>query len=132
MFDTPSGNGPANVWQVVWRRKSLLILGTLTGLGLGVLVCTRLVPLYQSSAKVLVVKKRPDAVTGVDTRPLAFEDYVATNQELLKSSPVLAKAVRDAKLAGRASFAGAEGDPVEALRKALTVTAGKGPAGPTN
>jgi capsular exopolysaccharide synthesis family protein len=128
MFDTH----PANVWQVVWRRKSLVVLGVLLGLGAGALACTRLTPQYQSSAKVLVVKKRPDAVTGVDTRPLAQEDYATTSQELLKSSAVLERAVQDGKLAELASLAAEKEGPVEALRKALTVSANKGPVGPTN
>ena len=45
-------------------------------------------PLYQSAAAILVVKKRPDEITGSPYRYQAMEDYVATQQALV-TQPII-------------------------------------------
>ena len=78
---------------------------------LGVLYYAQATPVYQSTAQVLVVKKRPDAVTGVDTRHLAIEDYVATHQVLIRSPLIIERAIQKHDLGACESFARREGRP---------------------
>jgi uncharacterized protein involved in exopolysaccharide biosynthesis len=102
-------------------------------LGLGAIVYSLLPRVYQSTAQVLVVKKRPDAVTGVDTRPLATEDYVATQQELMKSSVVIEQAIQDHGLASLETFGQHPRKKLtEVIRRALVISRSKGPAGQNN
>jgi capsular exopolysaccharide synthesis family protein len=117
--------------QVAWRRKTLIFLCTVIVLGLAVAYYIRSVPVYQSSAQVLVVQKRPGAVTGVETRELALEDYVATHQVLIRSPVVIERACKKRDLASLKSLAltGNGEDLSERISKALTVTRGKGPTG---
>lgn len=70
---------------VAWQRKLLIALSIAVALAAGTLYYNEASPVYESTAQILVVKKRPDTVTGMDTRNLAIEDYVATHQALLKS-----------------------------------------------
>src|SRR5262245_50705539 len=81
------------LWRIGWRRKSWLVVGLLLGLGLGAGVSYLWPPAFQSTAQILVVKKRSDMVTGVDSRPQPGEDYVAPAAELLKSSLIIERAI---------------------------------------
>jgi capsular exopolysaccharide synthesis family protein len=119
--------------HVAWRRRSLLILGIGVGLLFGGLYYFAMPPTYQSTAQVLVVKKRPDELTGKDTRNLAIEDYVATQQTIVSSPLVIERAVDKRALGSLPTFADWEqdykndGDTLpEAIRKRITVTRNRG------
>src|SRR5262249_54483549 len=66
--------------------------------------------------------KRPDAVTGVDTRPLSLEDYVATHQALLRSPLIVERACKKRHLGALQCFAGEKEEVTEAVIRGLTVT----------
>ena len=70
------------VWGAVWRHKWLLLLGLVLGVVVGSVYSSQLIPEYQSSLKLLVVKKRPDLplTAGADSRYSYMEDYLATHQ----------------------------------------------------
>lgn len=119
--------------RVVWLRRSLLLFGIGLGLLFGGLYYVAAPRTYQSTAQVLVVKKRPDEVTGKDTRNLAIEDYVATQQSLIGSAVVIDRAIAKRSLGGLATFEDWEkdqqdgGDTLpEVIRKRLNVTRNRG------
>lgn len=112
-----------NVWEMAWRHKLLLVMGLVVGLVLGALYCAQLIPEYQSSTKILVVKKRPDALPipgSTDPRLSYMEDYMATHQVLIRSPLVVGEAVQHGKLQTLPSFAGA--DPTGEIIRALSVS----------
>src|SRR5437879_6330299 len=115
---------PALILSVGWRRKWLVLTCLASGLALGAGLSMVLPRVYQSAAQIAVVKKRPDAVTGVDTRPMGAEEYLAPPQEVLKSSMIIDTAIRSKRLAALPIFAEEE-DPTEPIRKALIITTGK-------
>lgn len=120
---------PATLVSVGWRQKHWLVLGLLAGLGVGA-ACGMLLPrVYQSSAQISILKKRPDSVTGVDTRQLAADDYLVPPQDLLKSSLIIDGAIRSKGIASLLSFEDDEKDLTEKIRSALTVSAGKATPG---
>ena len=83
--EEPGGRMP-QLLQVIWQRKPLVLLGLFVGLAVGAVVYLYRSPVYQSSAAVLVIKKRPDVpLTGTDTRYAYYEDYISTQLTLLKS-----------------------------------------------
>jgi capsular exopolysaccharide synthesis family protein len=133
----PSESGPGqsgpDLLAVLWRRKSLIALGGVVGLVLGAMYYARLTPTYQSSAQVLVVKKRPDALPlpGLEQQMSFMEDYLATHQVLMRSPLIIRGAVEKGKLARLPSFGG-KGDPTGAIMGALTVTRDTKDGGPTN
>src|SRR5262249_61877218 len=71
--------------SIVWQRKALVLLGLAVALVLGGLLYSQTPPVYQSSAQVLVVKKRPDVVmpNPADQRAAYVEDYLATHVILI-------------------------------------------------
>src|SRR4051794_24402632 len=78
--------GPG-IWEMAWRHKALLALGLVVGLALGSLYYARAERVYQSATKILVVKKRQDALPlpGMDPRLAQAEDYVSTHLVLIRS-----------------------------------------------
>src|SRR5687767_14856575 len=78
--------------RIVRHRKWLLILGAVSGIALGYLYYAQCVPLYQSEAQVLVVRKRPETLTGSTLSPSHFEDYVSTHRILIASPLIVERA----------------------------------------
>ncbi len=107
--------------EILWNRKSVVALGVALGLVCGMLYYAKTTPLYQSKAQILVVKKRPDTFTGIDTRNLSIEDFVATHKTLIESPTIIEGAIHRRNLANLESFAGIEELP-EVLQKSLIVT----------
>ena len=124
-----AGTGP---FQVVWRRKALLLLGLVTGVVVGLLYYVQAAPVYESKAQVLVVKKYPEVVTSVDVRQFSVEDYMSTHQTLLKSALIIQKAIDKHNLASLKSFAGKPDDLMETVIKTLTVSRIRGQSGNNN
>jgi capsular exopolysaccharide synthesis family protein len=117
----PAASLSRNLLQVLWERRSLVLLGGAVGLVLGLLFYAQKPPVYQSAAQVLVVKKRSDAlpIAGGDPRLSFYEDYVSTHMVLIRSPLVVQHAVRKRDLASLSSFAG-QGDPTGAVLAGLT------------
>jgi len=121
--------GPEAFVRAGWRHKTIAVLGLLVGLGVGAGLAHWLPPVYQSSAQISIVRKRPDLVTGLDTRQMASEEYISPPQDLLKSSPIVENAIHKAGLASLPSFASTDIDLAEQIRNSLLVAPSKGPAG---
>ena len=59
--------------RIAWHRKPLFALGIVVALVIGAIYYARATPIYESSAEVLVVKKRPEVVTGEQIRLFKFK-----------------------------------------------------------
>ncbi|MBY0526630.1 MAG: polysaccharide biosynthesis tyrosine autokinase [Gemmataceae bacterium] len=129
----PRGQGLLQVAHIAWQRRSLLLFGVGLGLLFGGIYFVAAPPTYQSTTQVLVVKKRPDEVTGKDTRNLAIEDYVATQQTLVGSPLIIEHAIEKRSLSTLPTFAGWEKDYADGgdtlpdvIRKRISVTRNRG------
>jgi capsular exopolysaccharide synthesis family protein len=132
-FEATYRAGSRGILEMAWRRKALLALGLAVGLLLAGLIYARATPVYESSAQVLVVKKRPDnlPLPGAEGRPPALEDYLATHQVLVRSPLIVGRAVEKGKLRGLPTFAG-EPNPTAAIIDALKVNREVNAASTTN
>jgi succinoglycan biosynthesis transport protein ExoP len=112
-------------WSLVCQNKLLILLGVTAGLIAGILTYARTTPIYQSTAQVLVVKKRPDSVLPgavADQRSQTFvEDYLATHLVLIQSDEVLRRAAELVK-AEDLTLAPADGDVLALLKAGLVAT----------
>ncbi|MCE9568208.1 MAG: polysaccharide biosynthesis tyrosine autokinase [Planctomycetes bacterium] len=80
-----------NILLGVLRRWPWLVLGLTVGVVLGLLYHMQQAPIYQSTAKLMVIKNRPDLVSGGagDARVQYVEDYVGPQVILLQSEIIL-------------------------------------------
>jgi polysaccharide biosynthesis transport protein len=86
-----------SVLQIMWQRKSLVVLGIMLGLVLGLLYYAQKQPTYQSAAQILVVKKSANDVdfgNRSDARMVVMDDYISTQQNIIKSYAILSKAIK--------------------------------------
>ena len=117
-------SGPT-LMQIAWQRKSLVILGVIIGLVLGLLYYAQKQPTYQSTAQILVVKKTPsDSLNlGQDSGRIAYlEDYMSTQQELVRSPAILDRASKKTNIQNLRSFPGERQENLMyAIRESLQV-----------
>lgn len=98
--ESEAGASGFNPLQVLARRWPFLVAGVVLGAVVGALIYTTSPPQYESSAQVLVVKKRTELVKQGDIRVEMVEDYVATQVTLIKSEKIRLGAARQAQEAG--------------------------------
>ncbi|MBS0201591.1 MAG: polysaccharide biosynthesis tyrosine autokinase [Planctomycetes bacterium] len=106
------------------RHWWLVVLGGIVGSGLGYLYFTKQIPVYQSSARMLVVRERSASeipIRGIETR--AESDPTATL--LIRSPLIVADAVKTYDLANLPPFSG-RGDPTAAIIGGLGVNVAGG------
>ncbi len=127
--DRPDAPESRGLFAVLRRRLGLILAGGAAGLALGLAYAFVATPLFQSNAQVLVVQKRPEAIPGAAAAASPHEDYLATQQGLVKSPLVLQRAVDKHHLAGLRSFAAEKEEPLAVLMRNLTVSRSKDPSG---
>ena len=125
-FDTEAVAAPPpahySLLNMVWRRKSLILLGLVVGVVWGALDYAQRLPVFKVDAQILVVKKRPDILPAVsgDVSFSYYEDYLATHQILIRSLLITGRAAKKPGIAELKSLAGA-GDPASRIIGSLTV-----------
>jgi succinoglycan biosynthesis transport protein ExoP len=113
-------SGGRNVFQVIWQRRALVLLGLVLGTTIGVLTYAQRPPVYRTNAQVLVVKKQGGNVLqgpSGDPRMAMMDDYVATHMIVIRSPYVIAKAVEKKNLGSLKSLQGR--DPVGTIQAGL-------------
>src|SRR5262245_43691005 len=109
--ESTPGPSSRNLLKTVWQRKSLVIVAALGGLLGGFAFYAQRMPVYQTSAQILVVKKRSDPLPVANDPRLSFyEDYLSTHLVLIRSPLIVEKAVEKRNLGSLRSYA-AHGDP---------------------
>ena len=123
LAESPETLGYLNLWQIVRRRKWRVLLGVFTCLILGTAYLVLSGPQYESTAAVLVLKKRLETapISGPNQDPRQLEDYLATHMQVITSPRVVRQAVTKHKLADLQCFEGKK-DVTKAIVDALTVT----------
>ena len=94
--------------DLFWRRRFWVIACTLLGIVLGVVYCALATTMYESTADVLVVSKRPQPITGDHQYESGFEDYLATHLAIIVSPVIVERAINESDLASLESFADLE------------------------
>ena len=96
-----AGQSP-NFLITVLRRWPLVLLGIIGGIIFGLAYYAQSAPVYESRAQVLVIKRGLGGIIGGDSARFSYmEDYVSTQQTLLKSKKVMKAAalrLREIKL----------------------------------
>ena len=116
------GDGPA---AILWRRRWTVLATVAVFLAAAAIYLTQVRPLYRSTAVLYVERSGPRILSeseGVMTRS---QNYLHTQAELLRSTPILSAALN---VAGVRQFAMFEGiaDPLSYLkREGLTVSVGR-------
>src|SRR5436190_10614917 len=93
--DAGAARGGPTLMQIAWQRKSLVILGVMIGLVLGLLYYAQKQPVYNSLSQMLIVKKTPNdsiSLGGSESRITYMEDYMSTQSVLVRSPTIIERA----------------------------------------
>jgi len=118
-----------NLALVAWQRKYLAILGVTVGLIFGSLYYAQATPVYESNAEVLVIRKRPEAVSGNRLYTSQFEDYVSTHTVLIQSPMIIERSIVDSKLGSLETFSDVQGNLSDSIARRLSVDRGSNELG---
>lgn len=109
--------------EVVWRRRWVVLAVTAASLAAAILYLAQAVPFFQSSARLYIEQAGPRVLVDNpwDRQSL---NYLNTQAELMRSTPILAGALELAAKRGAVSLGGAD-NGVALLKGALSVAVGK-------
>ena len=114
-FAAPPQEMPSfDYFGMLWRRKWLLLLGAMVGVGLGYLYYTKQPPVYQSSAELQITN--PAAKKNMPVQGLEFQaNPLADEIRVIRSELVLTKAAELGELTKLKSFAGLGKEQIAAV-----------------
>jgi len=110
--------------RVIWRRRWVVLLAFVVGMVAGIIYIAGATPIYTSSSSLLVEQSVPKVISTSDSVVTQSRSYLYTQCKLLKSTPILAKAVELLKPQHLKSFAGSA-DWIGLLRANVAVNVGK-------
>jgi polysaccharide biosynthesis transport protein len=93
------------LWQIIQRRKGRIVSVMLLSMAAATIYCALSGPWYDSSAQLLVIKKRFDTapITGPDQARVQ-EDYLSTHMLLITSRRVIEQAIEKGDLQSLEQF----------------------------
>ena len=112
--------------ELIVRRKARIMFVLATAIALGVVYYGVATPVYQSSADVLLVQKRPEVMMRDQRYESGFEDYVSTHLSLIVSRMIVERAIESSSLGSLPTFADLDPDEdlVDVIIGQLEATSG--------
>ncbi len=114
----------SNIYRIAWQRKSLLILGLILAIVIGILYYSQKEPVYQSFAMISVVRKN-QPLSSLDGRSAynSQDDYLTLHAIMLKTASILAPVAQDNDIKKLETFLGKNpGEIIMILATGLNVT----------
>ena len=90
---TSTGIVPEDLLQIIWRSRWIVLLTTAMALGGGLIYVTTATPLYTSTSRIYVQQSGPKILTEAEGLMTQSKNYLYTQAELLKSTPILSDAI---------------------------------------
>ena len=113
-----------SVLEMLWRRRWVVLLAVLSSAAAGLLYLSHATPIYSSSSRLLVEQTGPKIIETGEGLVARSRNYLYTQCELLKSTPILTDAV-DRLAPDQLRTFGQVSDPVALLKSNLRVSLGK-------
>jgi len=113
-----------SVLEMLWRRRWVVLLAVLSSAAAGLLYLSHATPIYSSSSRLLVEQTGPKIIETGEGLVTRSRNYLYTQCELLKSTPILTEAV-DRLAPDQLRTFGQVSDKVAFLKSNLRVSLGK-------
>jgi succinoglycan biosynthesis transport protein ExoP len=116
---------PEDLFQIVWRSRWIVLLTIAVALGIGLAYITIATPIYTSTSRIYVQQSGPKILTEAEGLMTQSKNYLYTQAELLKSTPILSSALEKNSMKELKIFQKID-NPIEYLKKkGLRVSVGK-------
>jgi len=111
--------------QIMWRGRWLILLAIVVVLTAAVIYLLKATPIYTSTSRIYVEQSGPKIFGETETTVMTqSKNYLYTQAELLKSTPIIA-AVLDVPGIAKMKTLGTVDNPIAYLKKELDVSVGK-------
>ena len=87
------GGHGESLLRIIWHRRLIVLLVSITAIGIAFIYLFQARPIYISGSRLYVEQKGPKIITEDEGFMMRSYNYVYTQCELLKSTPILAAAV---------------------------------------
>ena len=111
--------------QIIWQRRWIVLLTTVVVLAAAFVYLAKATPIFTSTSRVYVEQSGPKIITDIEKGIMTqSKNYLYTQAELLKSTPILAAALDVAGIRQMKTFANVD-NQIGYLKKTLDVGVGK-------
>ena len=111
--------------QIIWRSRWIVLLATVAAIGAAFVYITKATPIYTSTSRVYVEQSGPKIITEMEEGFMTrSKNYLYTQAELLKSTPILAAVLDVPGVRQMKTFAGVD-NHIAYLKKTLDARVGK-------
>jgi len=121
----PVGLASESLIQIMWRGRWLILLAVVAALTTGFIYISKATPIYKSTSRIYVEQTGPKIISeteeGVMTRS---HNYLYTQAELIKSTPILAAVLNASGVGQMKTFANVD-NKIAFLKKKLKADVGK-------
>ena len=114
-----------NVFQIMWRSRWIMLLATIGALAMGFIYVSKATPIYTSTSRIYVEQSGPKIITEMEEGVMTqSKNYLYTQAELLKSTPILTAVLETPGIRQMQTFASVD-NHIAYLKKTLDTVVGK-------
>jgi succinoglycan biosynthesis transport protein ExoP len=111
--------------QIIWRSRWIILLATVAALGAAFVYITTATPIYTSTSRIYVEQSGPKILTEAEGVMTQSKNYLYTQAELLRSTPILSSALETAGVKQMKIFDSVDNPIAYLKKKGLVVSVGK-------
>ena len=114
----------AGLLRVVWERRWIVFAATIVCLAGGFAYLVKATPIYTSTGRLYVEQRGPRIISETEGVMAESKNFLYTQCELLRCTPILASALEQPGLKRMRTFGGVD-NPIGLLKKVLDASVGK-------
>ncbi|MGD8787498.1 MAG: Wzz/FepE/Etk N-terminal domain-containing protein, partial [Phycisphaerales bacterium] len=111
--------------QIILRSRWIILLATVVTLGAAFVYITKATPIYTSTSRIYVEQSGPRILTEAEGVMTQSKNYLYTQAELLRSTPILSSALETAGVKRMKIFDSVDNPIAYLKKKGLIVSVGK-------
>ncbi|MCK5000346.1 MAG: polysaccharide biosynthesis tyrosine autokinase [Anaerohalosphaera sp.] len=113
-----------SLFAVIWRGRWIVLLSVLLTLTFGFVYVMKATPIFTSSSRIYVEQTGPRIIEDFQGVMTQSKNYLYTQAELMKSTPIISETLDQQGIRQMMSFADVD-NPLAFLKKKLNVSVGK-------
>ena len=114
-----------NLIQIVWRNRWIILLTTIAALAIAFIYVLKATPIYSSTSRIYVEQSGPKILTEAEGFMTQSKNYLYTQAELLRSTPILSAALEKPGVKQMRIFHNVDNVIAYLKKKALDISVGK-------
>jgi succinoglycan biosynthesis transport protein ExoP len=124
-MSTSGGTMSESLIQIVWRNRWIILLTTIASLAIAFIYVLKATPIYSSTSRIYVEQSGPKILTEVEGVMTQSKNYLFTQAELLRSTPILSAALEKPGVKQMRIFHNVDNIIAFLKKKALNIEVGR-------